>query len=68
MFCTCNFSESLLSAKEIAIHYTILLQAFLEQGQGIPESPEMVVALMQKVYYPATPLLVRITIYLYNLF
>jgi hypothetical protein len=66
MFCTCNFSESLLSAKEIAIHYTILLQAFLEQG--IPESPEMVVALMQKVYYPATPLLVRITRYLHNLF
>jgi hypothetical protein len=61
MFYTCNFYEPLLTAKEITTHYTILLQAFLEQG--IPESPEMVVALMQKVCYPGTPLIARITMH-----
>lgn len=42
-----HFSVTLLSVKQKALNYAVLLQAFLEYG--IPESPEMVVALMQKV-------------------
>ena len=42
-----HFSVPLLSVKQRALNYTLLLQAFLEYG--IPESPEMVVALMRKV-------------------
>ena len=59
-----HFSVPLLSVKQRALNYTVLLQAFLEYG--IPESPEMVVALMQKVQsFPETPyLLATVTIYL----
>lgn len=40
--------QSYLPKKKTAIYYLPSFQAFLEHG--IPESPEMVVALMQKVW------------------